>query len=79
MIARTSASKIGDGNVFSGPLPLVYASFVAVLLQVVTLGLAASPVSATDRQQDSVCYGATKYLPRTPDAVEGWLRDCPSR
>lgn len=80
MIARLSASRIGDGTAFSGRLPLVYASFVAALLiQAVTVGLVPSPVSATDRQQDGVCQGETKYLPRTPDAVEGWLRDCPSR
>jgi hypothetical protein len=40
-----------------------------------------APASAgvDGRQHSDTCRLAARYLPRTPDAVEGWLRHCPSR
>ena len=39
---------------------------------------AADATAPSDHGQTDVCKLDTKYLPRSPDAVEGWLRDCPS-
>ena len=49
-----------------------------------TTALLASPASAAvvapvHPGQTDVCQLDAKFLPRTPDAVEGWLRGCPAR
>ena len=52
---------------------------VLLAVQAVALGVTAPAVVAADRKQDDVCHLASRYLPLTPDAVEGWLRHCPAR
>ncbi len=54
---------------------------LALLLvgQALALGLVTPAVAAGDHSKGGVCQRAAQYLPRTPDAVEGWLRDCPAR
>jgi hypothetical protein len=49
---------------------------VAVTLAITPSGPASATRGGTHRQQD-VCRLAVRYLPQTPDAVEGWLRHCP--
>lgn len=53
------------------------ASALATLALTLTLASAgpASAGTAGYHPQD-VCRLAPQHLPRTPDAVEGWLRDC---
>ena len=48
------------------------------LVLAVTSGTPASAVVGGRQHQDT-CRLDARYLPRTPDAVEGWLRHCPSR
>ena len=58
------------------------AAHTSAVLVVLGLALAAAPAGAADRADRGdrdVCKLAPKYLPKTPDAVEGWLRHCPSR
>ena len=52
-------------------------SALATLALTLTLASAgpASAGTAAHHPQD-VCKLAPQYLPRTPDAVEGWLRHC---
>ena len=57
----------------TGTLALLFAA------QTLALGLVTPAVAAGDHAKGGVCHRATQYLPRTPDAVEGWLRDCRSR
>ena len=51
---------------------------LAALLAIpaLAIGLMTPAEAAQDKKSDSVCHRATQYLPRTPDAVEGWLRHC---
>ena len=53
-------------------------SVAALATLALTLALAsAGPASAgTGHERQDVCRLAPQYLPRTPDAVEGWLRHC---
>jgi hypothetical protein len=58
------------------------AAHAAAALLTLGLALAAAPAGATGNTGSGsrdVCTLAPKYLPKTPDAVEGWLRHCPSR
>ena len=49
----------------------------AMLAATLTVASTAPASAGTDGQhQPDVCRLAPKYLPRTPDAVEGWLRHC---
>ena len=40
------------------------------------IGLMTPAEASQDKMSDSVHHRATQYLPRTPDAIEGWLRHC---
>ena len=52
-------------------------SALATLALTLTLASAGPASAGTDGHQSlDVCTLAPQYLPRTPDAVEGWLRHC---
>ena len=58
------------------------AAHATAVLVVLGIAVVAAPAGATDNTgpgSRDVCKLAPQYLPRTPDAVEGWLRHCSSR
>ena len=49
---------------------------VAALALTVAIAPAGSAAGTDGNPKQDVCRLAPQYLPRTPDAVEGWLRHC---
>ena len=52
------------------------AALVTLTLTLAAASAASAGAAADGHHKQDVCQLAPQYLPRTPDAVEGWLRHC---